>query len=82
MLNRLYWHSRRSKLELDLLLMPFAKNKLAELDASLIEDYTSLLGHEDSQLEAWLFFEESPPQELAGIISEIIDYAASHRNSP
>ena len=79
-LNRLYWHSRRSKLELDLLLMPFAKNRLGELNASLIEDFESLLGHEDRQLEAWLFLDQHPPEELAGIISEIIDYVAANRN--
>jgi succinate dehydrogenase flavin-adding protein (antitoxin of CptAB toxin-antitoxin module) len=45
--KRLYWHSRRGMLELDLLLVPFAENCLAGLDDASIGLYQDLLAQED-----------------------------------
>ncbi len=52
--ERTYWHSRRGMLELDLLLMPYAREIYPDLDASSRRDYRALLEREDSELWAWL----------------------------
>lgn len=60
-LKRLYWHSRRGMLELDLLLIPFAETALSRLDRQQLEDYRNLLGEEDQDLFLWLTQRQSAP---------------------
>lgn len=60
-LKRLYWHSRRGMLELDLLLLPFAEEELGRLDQQQLEDYRNLLGEEDQDLFLWLTRRQSAP---------------------
>lgn len=70
-LNRMYWHSRRGMLELDLILLPFVEQKLPQLSAGEQEQYRQLLVHEDQDLYAWLVGRASPPQELSAIVKTI-----------
>lgn len=62
-LKRLYWHSRRGMLELDLLLVPFASECLSGLDAAQLQDYRELLACEDQDLYVWLTRREPAPHE-------------------
>lgn len=62
-LKRMYWHSRRGMLELDLLLVPFATDCLAKLDVGQIDDYRALLQEEDQDLWTWLTRREAAPTE-------------------
>ncbi|HWK53708.1 MAG TPA: succinate dehydrogenase assembly factor 2 [Hyphomicrobiales bacterium] len=59
-LKRLYWHSRRGMLELDLLLVPFARDCLATLTVEQREAYRQLLAEEDQDLYVWLTRREVP----------------------
>lgn len=61
--KRLYWHSRRGMLELDLLLVPFATERLGGLDPGQLEDYRNLLQEEDQDLWSWLTRREPAPTE-------------------
>ena len=71
--NRLYWHSRRGMLELDLLLVPFATQHLQALDAAQLQQYHELLRHEDQDLFLWLTRREAAPnRELQGIVDLVL----------
>ncbi|AMA46997.1 succinate dehydrogenase assembly factor 2 [Pseudomonas monteilii] len=73
-LNRLFWHSRRGMLELDVLLVPFTQ----EVYATLSEDdralYRRLLSCEDQDMFGW-FMErnESEDPELQRMVRIILD---------
>lgn len=62
-LKRMYWHSRRGMLELDLLLVPFATDCLGTLDVAQLDDYRTLLQEEDQDLWTWLTRREPAPSE-------------------
>jgi antitoxin CptB len=62
-LKRMYWHSRRGMLELDLLLVPFATDRLRQLAHAEIVDYRNLLEEEDQDLWLWLTRREPAPTE-------------------
>ena len=53
-LKRMYWHSRRGMLELDLILVPFAEKVLPELSVAQKKSYAKLLLEEDQDLFQWL----------------------------
>lgn len=80
-LNRVFWHSRRGMLELDLALMPFVKEvypNMAEQDQAA---YRRLLECEDTELFDWVLQKGRPEdQELADIMDRIIDYAKKPKN--
>jgi len=52
--RKLLWHSRRGMLELDLLLLPFARDCLPGLPVPQQRAYRRLLEEEDQDLFAWL----------------------------
>ena len=52
--RRVYWHSRRGMLELDLLLAPFAESEYPLLPASEQAAYRALLRCEDTDIFDWL----------------------------
>ena len=58
-IKRMQWHSRRGMLELDLLLVPFSRDKLPGLDAEHVRLYKKLLAQEDQDLFSWLIEKES-----------------------
>jgi len=75
-LNRVFWHSRRGMLELDLVLVPFVKNVYANLPTHEQDIYKRLLECEDTELFAWALQKSKPADaELAMIMDKIIQYA-------
>ncbi len=74
--KRVYWHSRRGMLELDLILMPFAEQVYPQLAAADQAIYKRLLECEDPELFRWLLGHGSTDDEqLAAIIGKILDHA-------
>jgi len=61
-LNRLYWHSRRGMLELDVLLVPFVKEVYPGLDEADQQRYRKLLSCEDQDLFGW-FMQRGEPED-------------------
>ncbi len=71
--DKIYWHSRRGMLELDLLLMPFAREVYETLPAKDQLLYTELLEEEDQDLWSWLMERAEPSRpEFKTIISQIL----------
>ncbi len=62
-LNRLFWHSRRGMLELDVLLVPFVREVYATLDAEDQARYRKLLECEDQDMFGW-FMQRSEPEDV------------------
>lgn len=72
-IKKMRWHSRRGMLELDLLLVPFASDKLQTLSHEQQNLYRKLLEQEDQDLFSWLIEKEvAPDPELKEIISLIL----------
>nr|WP_087112877.1 succinate dehydrogenase assembly factor 2 [Parendozoicomonas haliclonae] len=77
-MNRLFWHSRRGMLELDVLLVPFTQEVYPTLSAEQRATYVELLACEDADLFVWFMEKEIPAeQNLADMIRMIIDRARS-----
>ena len=51
--NRLWWHSRRGMLELDVLLLPFLEEAYRSLPEEDQQRYHKLLGCEDTDMFEW-----------------------------
>ena len=73
-LNRLFWHSRRGMLELDVLLVPFTQEVYPTLNETDHELYVRLLSCEDQDMFGW-FMErtESEDPELQRMVRIILD---------
>ncbi|HDS0917168.1 TPA: succinate dehydrogenase assembly factor 2 [Pseudomonas putida] len=73
-LNRLFWHSRRGMLELDVLLVPFTQEVYSTLNETDRELYVRLLRCEDQDMFGW-FMErtESEDPELQRMVRIILD---------
>ncbi|WP_060483074.1 succinate dehydrogenase assembly factor 2 [Pseudomonas sp. NBRC 111119] len=73
-LNRLFWHSRRGMLELDVLLVPFTQEVYPSLNETDRELYVRLLSCEDQDMFGW-FMErtESDDPELQRMVRIILD---------
>ncbi|HGM5579718.1 TPA: succinate dehydrogenase assembly factor 2 [Pseudomonas putida] len=73
-LNRLFWHSRRGMLELDVLLVPFTQEVYSSLSEADRELYRRLLTCEDQDMFGW-FMErnESEDPELQRMVRIILD---------
>jgi antitoxin CptB len=79
-LKRLYWHSRRGMLELDLLLVPFAEHRLKQLPDEELHMYRELLAEEDQDLFMWLTRRSpAPTQRLQQIIDLVLQEGAQGR---
>lgn len=77
-IKRLAWHSRRGMLELDLLLVPFAEQKLMSLESDQLRKYQLLLAQEDQDLFVWLTKRElAPTPELQDIIMLVLNSRTS-----
>jgi len=71
--KRLYWHSRRGMLELDLLLVPFLEQVYRTLPADDQARYRALLDCEDTEMYAWFMQRERPQDpEIARIVDMIL----------
>jgi antitoxin CptB len=77
--NRIYWHSRRGMLELDLILLPFVEKHLRQLPAEDVKSYVGLLEQEDQDLYTWLIGRLAPPTPLLSRIIGMI--LSSHYNT-
>lgn len=71
-LRRLHMRSiRRGTKEMDILLMRFAKARLAQLGEAELDHYEALLGENDQDLYQWVSGQAVPPKALAPLIQEI-----------
>ena len=71
--KRLWWHSRRGMLELDLLLLPFIENAYSDLSEDDKAKYRKLLDCEDPDLFKWFMQHERPAdQDFADIVDIIL----------
>ena len=71
--KRVYWHSRRGMLELDLVLMPFASKVYPTLAQEKQALYCRLLESEDTDLYAWFLRHRQPEDaELAEMVEAIL----------
>lgn len=59
-LNRIYWHSRRGMLELDLILMPFVEKHYPQLSTQDKSGYVQLLACEDQDMFGWFLQHKTP----------------------
>ena len=73
-LNRLFWHSRRGMLGLDVLLVPFVREVYATLDAEDQARYRKLLECEDQDMFGW-FMQRGEPEDadLRRMVRMILD---------
>ncbi len=79
--DRVYWHSRRGMLEIDLALMPYAKEVYPGLNEDDQAVYRRLLEEEDTQLFAWVLDREKPEDpELARIMEHILEYTRTPKS--
>lgn len=72
--RRLWWHSRRGMLELDVLLVPYTESVYPNLSEDDQRIYRRLIDNEDQDLWNW-FLEKSAPDdtELAYMVRKILD---------
>ena len=72
--NRLFWHSRRGMLELDLLLIPFLKKEYRNLSKEDQIQYERLIACEDPDLFKWFLRNETPEDpKFARLVKIILD---------
>ena len=77
--QKIFWHSRRGMLELDLLLVPFVDDVFAQLDHEEQVLYSKFLEEEDQDLFAWLLGTAAPPNEA---FKKIIAKILAHSKKP
>ncbi len=72
--RRLWWHSRRGMLELDVLLVPYTESVYPRLNEDDQRIYRRLIDNEDQDLWNW-FLEKSKPEdpEMAYMVRKILD---------
>ncbi|BBP84726.1 hypothetical protein TUM18999_43980 [Pseudomonas tohonis] len=73
-LNRLFWHSRRGMLELDVLLVPFVREVYPSLDEADQARFRKLLECEDQDMFGW-FMQRGEPEDsdLRYMVKMILD---------
>ncbi|MBT5483681.1 succinate dehydrogenase assembly factor 2 [Gammaproteobacteria bacterium] len=71
-LKKMYWHSRRGMLELDLILVPFAENILPSFSESERGEYARLLAEEDQDIFQWLVLKAPAPEKSLQIMVDKI----------
>lgn len=81
--RRVYWHSRRGMLELDLILVPFVEQQYSSLSEADQQAYQALLACEDTDIYAWMMQRSQPEEEsLRPIVQRIVQHATTDRDSP
>ena len=76
--HRIFWHSRRGMLELDLLLVPFATEVFASLSPDEQQLYEDFLASEDQDLYHWLLLLDEPPDSrFKPLIAKILAHSAA-----
>jgi antitoxin CptB len=71
-LNRLFWHSRRGMLELDMILVPFVQTQYVSEDAKHQAMYDELITGEDQDLFDWFMEKKVPESEQTRYIVQYI----------
>lgn len=75
--RRAIWRSRRGLLELDLLLLPFARERYRLLDPAQQASYCRLLDCDDADIWVWLQRRNAPEDPvLARIVDDILRFNA------
>ncbi|HBX26719.1 MAG TPA: succinate dehydrogenase assembly factor 2 [Gammaproteobacteria bacterium] len=70
--NRLFWHSRRGMLEIDVMLMPFTRYHYRSLSLDDQQAYRRLLDCDDQDIWEWLRGFQLPEEEsLARVVLKI-----------
>lgn len=77
--QKIYWHSRRGMLELDLLLVPFATEVFATLPYQDQLLYSDFLEEEDQDIFAWLMRRATPSEDR---FNAIIEKILAHSEKP
>jgi antitoxin CptB len=77
--QKIFWHSRRGMLELDLLLVPFVQGMFSDLSHQEQLLYEQFLEEEDQDLFAWLMGTAAPQNDQFQII---IAKILAHSNKP
>ena len=76
--QKIFWHSRRGMLELDLLLVPFAQEVFETLAPDQQQLYEKLLQEEDQDLWNWFLDIGEPPQTtFKPLIAQILAHKAA-----
>lgn len=78
--DRALWRSRRGMLELDILLVAFARERYPRLPPAEQGAYQELLACDDWQIWDWLQGRTQPPPALAGIVALL--KAGADENAP
>ncbi len=73
-LERVLWRSRRGMLELDLLLVDFARTRYPHLDKAQQQAYRELLGEDDWVLLDWLRARATPEPRFAEIVAAVVAF--------
>lgn len=76
--HKVYWASRRGMLELDLVLMPFAKDVYPTLGDEDQLAYRQLLEEQDQDLFAWFLGRQEPEDPK---LKQTVDLVLSHTGS-
>ena len=72
--QKIFWHSRRGMLELDLLLLPFFDEVFSELETGEQQAFIKLLEQDDPDLWEWFSRKgESDDPALAALVEKILD---------
>ncbi len=75
--HKIFWHSRRGMLELDLLLVPFATEVFETLSRQDQLLYSDLLEEEDQDIFNWLMLRSEPSEaRFESIIRQILAHNA------
>lgn len=78
--KRVYWHSRRGMLEIDLALMPFAEEVYPHLSEEDKDLYKLFLEEEDTDIFAWLMGHKQPEkQNLLPILQQILNHTVNRK---
>ena len=80
--DRVLWRSRRGMLELDLVLVGFARARYSRLPCAEREAYRALLDEDDWTVWEWLQRRTPPPAALARIVDRILGFVADGAHQP
>ena len=80
--DRVLWRSRRGMLELDLVLVDFARARYPLLPCAEKRAYRGLLDQDDRTLWEWLQRRATPPAAFAGIVEGILGFVADGAHRP
>ncbi len=81
-LKRLRMRSwRRGTREMDLVLGPFADERLDAMDAAALDLFEALLAENDQEILPWITGQTAPPPHYAGLVADLATFARA-RHGP